>query len=82
MEKVETNKVVLPGLSPHSQAVIAGGFVFTQGMIYLTPEAKLLEGTLKEKVTLIMENLKTILDEARTTFSNVVIGRSTKTDLT
>lgn len=44
--KVETTKAPLPGTSPHSQAIIAGNFVFTQGSIYLTPDGKLLEDTI------------------------------------
>lgn len=70
--KVETNKAPLPGSSPHSQAVIANGFVFTQGVICLTPEGKILEGTPEEQVHQIMKNLENILEEAKSGFSNVV----------
>ena len=79
--KVETNKTILPGKSPHSQAIVAGDFVFTQGMVYLTPEGKLLEGSLEEKVELILQNLKNVLDEAGTTFSNVVKASIFVTDM-
>ena len=72
MKKVETNKAPLPGKSPHSQAIIASDFVFTQGSIYLTPEGKLLEGTIEEQIHQIMKNLKAILEAADTSFSNVV----------
>jgi 2-iminobutanoate/2-iminopropanoate deaminase len=72
MKKIETDAVVLPGKSPHSQAIEANGFVFTQGMIYLTPEGSLLEGTLEEKVTLILKNIQAVLKEAGADFSNVV----------
>lgn len=72
IKKVETSKTILPGKSPHSQAIIAGNFVFTQGMIYLTPEGKLLEGSIEEKTELILQNLKNVLEEAGTSFANVV----------
>lgn len=70
--KIQTPKAPLPGKSPHSQAIVAGNFVFTQGSIYLTPDGKLLEGTLDEQIHQIMANLKSILEEAGVTFKNVV----------
>lgn len=70
--KVETTKAPLPGASPHSQAIIANGFVYTQGSIYLTPEGKLLEGTIEEQVHQIMKNLGAILEAAGVTFADVV----------
>jgi 2-iminobutanoate/2-iminopropanoate deaminase len=70
--KIETALIVLPGKSPHSQAISTGNLVFTQGMIYLTPEGKLLEGTIEEKIKLILNNLKAVFEEAGTSFENVV----------
>lgn len=70
--KAETNKAPLPGTSPHSQAIIANNFVFTQGSIYLTPEGKLLEGTIEEQIHQIMKNLQAILEEAGVSFADVV----------
>lgn len=70
--KVETNKAPVPGISPHSQAIIANNFVFTQGSIYLTPEGKLLEGTIEEQIHQIMKNLQAILEAAGVTFTDVV----------
>lgn len=70
--KVETDKAPSPGTSPHSQAIIANGFVFTQGSIYLTPEGKLLEGTIEEQIHQIMKNLEAILEAAGCTFTDVI----------
>lgn len=70
--KVETPEAMLPNGSPHSQAIIANNFVFTQGVICLTPEGKMLEGTFEEQVHQIMKNLVAILEEAKTSFENVV----------
>ena len=70
--KVETTKAPAAGASPHSQAIISGNFVFTQGSIYLTPEGKLLEGTIEEQIHQIMKNLQAILEAAGATFAEVV----------
>ncbi len=70
--KIETSNAPLPGISPHSQAINANGFVFTQGSIYLTPEGKLLEGTIEEQIHQIMKNLNAILTAAGVSFTDVV----------
>lgn len=70
--KIETTKAPAAGTSPHSQAIVANGFVFTQGSIYLTPEGKLLEGTTEEQVHQIMKNLRAILEAAGVSFADVV----------
>src|SRR3989338_2244632 len=72
MKKIETNNAPLPGKSPHSQAIIANNFVFTQGCICLTSEGKMLEGTIEEQVNQIMKNLKAIIEAAGTSFEDVV----------
>lgn len=70
--KVFTPKAPSPGSGPFSQAIVADNFVFTQGSIYLTPEGKLLEGTIEEQIHQIMKNLQAILEEAGVSFVNVV----------
>lgn len=70
-KKIETSKAPLPNGSPHSQAIITDNLVFTQGMICLTPEGKILEGTAEEQIHQIMKNLKAILEESGTSFLNV-----------
>ncbi len=70
--KVVTDKAPAAGASPHSQAIIANNFVFTQGSIYLTTEGKLLEGTAEEQIHQIMKNLSAILEEAGVSFKDVV----------
>src|SRR5690348_15624208 len=70
--KVVTDNAPAAGSSPHSQAIVANGFVFTQGSIYLTPEGKLLEGTIEEQIHQIMKNLQAILEASGVTFADVV----------
>lgn len=79
--KIETNNAPLPGKSPHSQAIVANGFVFTQGSIYLTPKGTLLEGTIEEQIHQIMKNLKAILEEAGVSFADVVKSTIYMTDM-
>ncbi len=81
MHKVETSKAPLPGMSPHSQAIVTGNLVFTQGVIYLTPDGKLLEGTTEEQVRQIMDNLSEILSAAGSSFSHVVKATIYMTDM-
>jgi 2-iminobutanoate/2-iminopropanoate deaminase len=69
--KIETNKAP-KATGPFSQAVIDGNIIFIGGQIYLTPEGKLLEGTIQEKTRQIMQNLKVILEAAGASFNNVV----------
>ena len=78
---VETPEAPLPKTSPHSQAIIANGFLFTQGSICLTTEGKLLEGTVEEQVHQIMKNLETILKAGGTSFDNVVKSTIYLTDM-
>ena len=57
---------------PISKFREANGLIYTSGQVYLTPEGKLLEGTIEEKVHQIMKNLEEILKEAGTSFNKVI----------
>ena len=80
-QKVFTDKAPQPGAGPFSQAIIANGFVFTQGVVYLTTEGKLLEGTIEEQIHQIMKNLQAILKAADVTFADVVKTTIYMTDM-
>lgn len=69
--KIETSKAP-KAIGPYSQAIIDGNLVFTSGQIYLTPEGKLLEGTIEEQIHQIMKNLQAVLETAEVSFSHVV----------
>lgn len=79
--KIETTKAPPAGASPHSQAIVANNFVFTQGSIYLTADGKLLEGTTGEQVHQIMKNLQAILESAGVPFADVVKTTIYMTDM-
>ena len=79
--KVETPNAPLPKASPHSQAIVANGFVFTQGTIPLTIEGILLDAPIEEQVHQIMKNLGAILEAAGATFAQVVKSTIYVTDM-
>ncbi len=79
--KIETANAPLPKASPHSQAIVANDFVFTQGCICLMPEGKLREGGTEEQMHQIMKNLEAILKAASSSFGSVVKSTIYLTDM-
>lgn len=69
--KIATDKAP-KAVGPYSQAVTNGSFIYTSGQIHLTPDGKLLEGTIEEQTHQIMSNLKAVLTAAGVTFKDVV----------
>lgn len=69
--KVETDKSP-KAVGPYSQAVINGNFVYTSGQIHLTPDGKLLEGSIEEKTHQVMKNLQNVLAAAGSGFKEVM----------
>ena len=60
-------------IGPYSQAVHAGGFLFTAGQIPLDPSTgKLVEGDIDVQAERIFDNLDAVLKEAGLAFEDVV----------
>ena len=60
-------------IGPYSQAVKAGGLVFTSGQIALDPATgAVIQGGIREQTARICENLKAVLEAAGTTLDNAV----------
>jgi 2-iminobutanoate/2-iminopropanoate deaminase len=60
-------------IGPYSQGVIANGFLYTAGQVALDPaKGELVSGGIAEQTSRAMENLRAILREAGTDFSQVV----------
>lgn len=78
--KVESNKAP-KATGPFSQAVVEGNFIFTSGQVYLTPEGKLLEGTIEQQTHQVMKNIQVILESAGVNFNNVVKATIYVTDM-
>lgn len=63
-----------PGaIGPYNQATALGNLVFTSGQIPLIPETmELVEGGIKEQSKVVMDNLKAVLEEAGSSYENVL----------
>lgn len=68
----ETNKAPR-AIGPYSQAVAAGGFLFTSGQIPLAPQTmEVVNGGIEAQAEQVMLNLKAILEENRISFAQTV----------
>tara|TARA_B110000014_G_C20091538_1_gene571550 strand:- start:946 stop:1329 length:384 start_codon:yes stop_codon:yes gene_type:complete len=71
------NKIINTSRAPqpigaYNQAIISNGFVFTAGQVPIDPNTgNLIKGNFKERVRRVMNNLKSILEEAETNLSHV-----------
>ena len=60
-------------VGPYTQGIKAGGFLFVSGCIPMDPEtATLITGTMTEKTTRTLENMKAIVEAAGTTMEKAV----------
>lgn len=60
-------------VGPYSQGIKYGNLLFTAGQVPLDPESgKMVEGDITAQATRVMESLKAILEEAGTSFDNVL----------
>lgn len=69
---INTAKAPAP-IGPYNQAVLNGNMLFTSGQIAIDPKTgELVTGDITTETTLVMENLKAVLDEAGMTFESVL----------
>ena len=59
-------------IGPYSQAVRAGGFLFTSGQIPLLPDGSLEAGDIAAQTEQVLTNLKAVLEAAGSTLEHVV----------
>jgi 2-iminobutanoate/2-iminopropanoate deaminase len=59
-------------IGPYSQAIKAGGFVFTSGQIALFPSGELAGNDITTQTIQVLENIKAILTAAGATLDDVV----------
>ena len=70
--KVETNNAP-KAIGPYSQAVVAGGLVFTSGQIPLDPETGVLTGeNITEQTHRVCKNLEAVLNAAGSSLKKAV----------
>jgi 2-iminobutanoate/2-iminopropanoate deaminase len=72
-KKIVSTPKAPAAIGPYSQAVIAGGFLFTSGQVPFIPETgELVTGDITAAAERVFQNLKAVLEEAGTSFDKVV----------
>jgi 2-iminobutanoate/2-iminopropanoate deaminase len=69
---IKTDKAPDRGRVRVTQAIKAGGFVFVSGMLGMNPKTGKLGKDIHEQATLIMENMKNILEAAGSSLDKAV----------
>lgn len=73
MKKIITTDNAPAPIGPYNQAVLLGDLLYTSGQIAIDPKTGVLEiDDIESETTLVMENIKAILEAAEMTFENVV----------
>ena len=73
MKKIITTDNAPAPIGPYNQAVLLGDLLYTSGQIAINPKTGVLEiDDIESETTLVMENLKAILEAAEMTFENVI----------
>lgn len=71
-QRIET-ETAPAAIGPYSQAIVAGGFLFTAGQIALDPKTgKIVEGGIVEQTARVLANLREVLAKAGATWADVV----------
>ncbi|SRR5574344_1878841 len=69
---IATNKAP-SAIGPYNQAVAFENLIFTSGQIALDPKTmNVVEGGIKEQTIRVLENLKAVLEEADSSFDNII----------
>jgi len=71
MEFIESSNVPA-AIGPYSQAVKANGLIYTSGQIPLTPAGELVEREIKTQTRQVLENLKNLLEDAKSSMDRVI----------
>jgi 2-iminobutanoate/2-iminopropanoate deaminase len=73
MKKIISTTKAPSAIGPYNQATAFENLVFLSGQIPLIPETmELIEGDVKIQTKQVMENLKAVLEEAGSSFDNVL----------
>lgn len=72
LKKISTEKAPA-AIGPYSQGIIVDNFLFASGQIPIIPETgEIAEGDITVQALQVMKNIQAILEEAGTSFENVV----------
>ena len=78
---INTNKAPFP-VGPYNQAVLVDKTLYISGQVALNPKNnELKQGSIEDETRQIMENIKSILNEAGLDFKNVVRSKIYLTDM-
>jgi len=78
---IKTKNAPLP-VGPYNQAVMYNNTLYISGQVAINPSNnKLIRGSIHDETTQIMENIKSILNEAQLNFKNVVRSKIYLTDM-
>ena len=73
MKKIITTEKAPAPIGPYNQAVMLGNMLYTSGQIAIEPKSgKLITDTIEAETTLVMQNVKAILEAANMSFKNVI----------
>ena len=73
MKKIIITEKAPAPIGPYNQAVMLGNMLYTSGQIAIDPNnGKLITDTIEAETTLVMQNLKAILEAANMSFKNVI----------
>lgn len=73
MKKIISTPKAPSAIGPYNQATIFENLVFTSGQIALVPETmEIVKGGIEEQTKQVMENLKAVLEQANSSFENVL----------
>lgn len=68
---INSSKAPAPA-APYSHAIKAGDFIYLSGQIALTSENKLVGGSITQRATQILENIKSILADCNSSLERIV----------
>lgn len=72
MKKISTDKAPA-AIGPYSQAIVAGGFVFTSGQIPINPETSAIEAEgIEAQAEQVMKNLGAVLEAAGSSYEKTI----------
>ncbi|HEY8240112.1 MAG TPA: RidA family protein [Kiritimatiellia bacterium] len=70
--RIVLSKQAAAPIGPYSQAVAAGGFIFTAGQIPLDPSGQMVAGDIKAQTRQVLANLKAVLEAGGSGLEKVV----------
>lgn len=81
MKAIETKNAPAP-IGPYSQAIESNGTLYVSGQVAIDPSTgDFIKGTVEDEATLVMSNLRAILETTGMTFGNVVKATIFLTDM-